>query len=344
VKTYLRVSVLAGLIASVLSGCAGPAVWVTIQPRFGSEKFATIAVPPFDNPSEYPDAEQIVAEKLAALLSKHGPYRVLTPDDLEAAAPDKVSSLRRRHDAPAAADLGRAVKADAVLAGTVLQYKADRCHEVRFYGEPFEFDESYHEAYYDEVPVDWFKIDGVVEVSIQLIDAATGQVVWTDARTGTYSSFGSPPALGEADVLDRAADAAVRKLILGLVPHQERVRVPPGSIYTCGGYIDHPVDIRTEFSSRDESLYVIIELDRNFAGKDIALTVERRDTGTVVSEQHYMWGSEDESHAFKEAVSDLVEKGGYGKYRAAYSLDGRTIANVEFSISQEAAFPPPPIP
>jgi hypothetical protein len=43
-------------------------------------------------------------------------------------------------------------------------------------------------------------------------------------------------------------------------------------------------------------------------------------------------------------VSDLVEKGGYGKYRAAYSLDGRTIANVEFSISQEAAFPPPPIP
>lgn len=318
------------LVAAACAGCAAPKVWVTVRPRFDYRAIRTIAVLPFDNPSEYPDAERIVAEKIIALLVERGPYRIVSGTDLDAPAlpPGAID-----HEAVAA--IGRATGADAVLAGTVVQFRGDRFHEVRFYGTPFRFDEALHEAYYDEVPVDWYKIDGVVEAGIRLVDCATGRVIWADARTGTASSYGAPPPMGEAEVLDRAADAAARKLLLGLVPHEERVRVPAGSIFTCADFIDHPMDIRSEFTPGDAAVVIVVELDRNFAGKEVEVALQRDGRGAPLSQQRHAWGDEEEAHPFREETAALLAKGGPGKYRATCFIDGRRIAHADFHLREE---------
>lgn len=215
-------------IAAAAAGCAGPRVWVEVSPRFDYQNVHTIAVLPFENKSASPDAGGVVSGKLAALLRQRGPYKIAPGSALKVDAQKDYLSPGGDMKPAVAMELGRASGADALLAGAVLSYKSDKSHEVRFYGEPFGFDESMHEAYYDEVPVDWYKVDAVVEAQIRLIDVSTGKVIWSDSRTATASSYGAPPALGEAEVLDRAADGAVRKLLLGLIPHEQRIRLPRG--------------------------------------------------------------------------------------------------------------------
>jgi hypothetical protein len=330
----VRVSMSAA-VAAVLVGCAGPNVWVTIRPRFDSQKVHTIAVLPFENRSGCPGAGQVVSEKLTALLLQRGPYKIAPGGTLKADTPKNYSPPAGDMDPAVAMELGRSTGAEALLGGTVLNYKSDRFHEVRFYGEPFEYGESPHPTYYDNVPVDWYKIDAVVEASIRLIDASTGKAIWSDSRTGTSSSYGAPPSLGEAEVLDQAADSAARKLLLGLIPHEQRVRVPRGSLAVCGAFIDHAVDIRSTFTPRDDALYVVIELDREFAGKEILVKIDKVDTGATISEERYTWEEASDIHAFKENIAALVAKGGLGSYRATYFINGRRIAHTDFRIRKE---------
>jgi hypothetical protein len=319
-------------IAAAVVGCAGPRVWINVEPRFDYRKIRTIAVLPFENRSDCSDAGEIVSEKLTSLLLQRGPYKVAPVEAPKIDAEKDYLSPEGDMNPDVARELGRSSGAEALLAGTVLNYKSDRFHEVRFYGEPFEFDQSLHEAYYDEVPVDWYKIDAFVEAEIRLTDVSTGKVVWSDSRTATASSYGSPPALGEAEVLDRAADGAVRKLLLGLIPHEQRVRVPRGSIVVCGAFISHAVDIRSDYTAGDGSLYVVIELGKEFAGNEILMKIEKADTDASISEKRYVWGKTDDVHAFKEDIAALVAKGGLGKYRAVYFLGGKKISEADFHI------------
>ncbi len=322
-------------MAAAAIGCAGPRVWVNVRPRFDYQNIHTIAVLPFENKSASPDAGEVVSDKLTALLLQRGPYKIAPGKALKVDAQKGYLSPDDGMKPAVAMELGRSSGAEALLAGAVLNYKSDRYHEVRFYGEPFDFDESMHEAYYDEVPVDWYKVDAVVEAGIRLIDVSTGKVIWSDSSTGTASSYGAPPAMGEAEVLDRAADSAVRKLLLGLIPHEQRVRVPRGSIVVCGAFINHAVDIRPNYTTRDGSLYVVIELGNEFAGKEILMKINKADTGASVSEERYTWGEDDDIHPFKEDIATLVAKGGLGKYCAAYFMGGRKIGNADFHIRKE---------
>ncbi|MEJ2746121.1 MAG: hypothetical protein P8123_10635 [bacterium] len=319
------------LVAVLLVGCAGPRIWIEVRPQFDYQKIHSIAVLPFENKSDCPDAGDIMSEKITALLIQRGPYKIVSGGALNVDAKKDYVSSGGAVDPAVAMDIGRSSGAEAILTGTVLNYKSDRFHEVRFYGEPFEFDECMHEAYYDEVPVDWYKIDAVVEAGVRLIDVSTGKVLWFDSRTGTASSYGSPPPMGEAEVLDKAADGAVRKLLLGLIPHEQRVRIPRGSIVVCGAFISHAVDIRSNYTAGDGLLYVVIELDKEFAGNEILMEIEKADTGVSISEERYVWGKTD-VHAFKEDIAALVAKGGLGKYRAVYFMKGRKISESDFHI------------
>jgi hypothetical protein len=322
------------IIAAAVLGCAGPRVWIEVIPQFDYQKIQTVAVLPFENSSSCPDAGEIISEKLTSLLLQRGPYKIVPAGAPQVDIQKESVSQEGDMDPSVALELGRSAGAEALLTGTVLNYKGDRFHEVRFYGEPFAFDDymDMDGLYYDEAPVDWYKIDGVVEASVRLIDASTGKVIWFDSRTGTASSYGSPPAMGEAEVLNEAANSAVRKLLLGLIPHEQRVRVPRGSIVVCGAFISHAVDIRSDYTAGDGSLYVVIELDKEFAGNAIVLQIEKADTGAIISTEQYVWGKTDDVHAFKENIAALVAKGGLGKYRAIYFMKGRKISESDFHI------------
>jgi len=333
VKNFSTASSLVITCAALsLAGCAVQHVWVTVRPQFDFQKIKTLAVVPFDNQSAAPDAGRVMADKLSSLLSQRGIYKVVSgsrPVAPQAAGGDMTPQ--------AVQEICKSLGADALLDGTVEHYKADQAHEVRFYDENFgiDLDEPAHAYHYEEVPEDWFRIDATVEASIRLHAVSTGQVIWRDSRVGTASSYGSPPPLDKEDVLDRASDSAARKLLLGLIPHEMKVRVPRGTLVTCAEYIDHPVDIRTVFTPRDTSLYVVIELDRNYAGKEIILRVDKADTESLIFEDRHTWSAEDDTYAVREDLSSLIQKGGFGRYRASYTLDGKRITEHDFYLREK---------
>jgi hypothetical protein len=318
-----------------LAGCAAPKVWVTINPRFDYREISTVAVLPFENRSDDPDAGEVAAEKLAALLADRSAWKVITWRDLGPSSAVDALFTGGRLDTAAALRLAKSAGADTVLTGAVLQYKSDQTHEVRLANDPFPDETTLQGGpAFDDEPVDWYQIDAAAEFSLALLDAAGGQAIWTDARTGTSSDRGEPPRLSEAEVLDKAADAAVRKLLLGLIPHQERVRVQRSSLVTCGEYIDHPMDIRSSFTPRNGALYVVVELDDEFTGKEIVLDLKDIATNSLVAEHRFTWDDTQDTRAFREEIPPIVDKAGYGRYRASYSIDGQAIAHTDFTLSE----------
>lgn len=331
----LRAPAVAFALAA-LAGCASPKVWLTMEPRFDYRRIGTVAVLPFENRSDEPAAGEVAAGKLAALLAERSAWKIVTWRDLP--SPSAVDALfpNGKLDAPAAARFAKSNGADAVLAGAVLQYKSDQSHEVRLADDPFPDETTLQGGpAFDSEPVDWYQVDAVAELSIALLDSADGQELWTDSRTGTAADRGAPPRLSGAEVLDKAADAAVRKLLLGLVPHQERVRVPRGALVTCGEYIDHAVDIRSAFTARDPAVYAVVELGSEFAGKKIVLTLTKVAAGSLVAEHRFAWDDAQDTQAFGRGAAELAREAGYGRYRVACSIDGREIARTDFTLTAE---------
>ncbi len=239
-------------------------------------------------------------------------------------------------DPSQAIKMGRLARADAILTGTVDQYNCDVMHETRFRSEPIwgPWDDYGDIPDYYEVPYDWYTIDARVDISLMLTDTSTGEVMWSDSKQSSFNSSGSPPAMSRSETLSEASDTAVRKLFLGLVVYQEKVKVPPRSLFTCSEYIDHPIDRRKKFSSRDPNIYVVIDLNGDFVGKEILLRVEKKDTGALVSKYTFKWDNTSDMHAFKLDTKNLIGKGGYGKYRATYYMDVEKIAQADFKIAR----------
>ena len=324
------------LVLLALAGCAAPKIWITIEPRFDYREISTVAVLPFENRSDDPDAGEVAAGKLAALLADRSAWKVITWRDFGPSPAVDGLFIGGRLDTAAASRLAKSAGADAVLTGAVLQYKSDQTHEVRLANDPFPDETTLQNGpAFDDEPLDWYQIDAVAEFSLAFLDAASGQAIWTDARTGTSSDRGEPPHLSEAEVLDKAADAAARKLLLGLIPHQERARVRRGDLVTCGEYIDHPMDIRSSFTPRDGAFYVVMELNDEFTGKEIVLAVKDIAADSLVAEHRFTWDDTQDTRAFREEIPPIVDKAGYGRYRASYSIDGQAIAHTDFTLNAE---------
>lgn len=322
----------AAFALGILAGCAAPKAWLTVEPRFDYRRIETVAVLPFENRSDDPDAGRVAAEKLARLLAARSAWKVVTWRDL---GPDAADDLfpGGKLDLAKAAALARAHETDAVLTGAVLQYGSDQSHEVRLANDPFPDETTLQGGpAFDDEPIDWYQLDAAAEFSVALLDAADGRALWTDARTGTAADRGAPPRLTEAEVLDRAADAAARKLLLGFIPHRESVRIPPGCLVTCADFIDHPVDIRSRFTTGDPALYAVLELGSVFAGKGIVLSLRKPSANSLVREHRFAWDEAQESRAFRQETAALADEAGYGRYRVTCSVDGREIAHADFTL------------
>lgn len=116
--------------------------------------------------------------------------------------------------------------------------------------------------------------------------------------------------------------------------HGVKMKVPPGSIFTCSEYIDHPIDSRTKFSSDDHSIYVVVDLNSRFVDKEILIEVEKKETGALMAGFSCTWDNTGDTYAFRLVTRDLIEKGGFGPYGAACYVAGEKIAKAEFRITE----------
>ena len=320
-----------------LAGCGTPGVWITKKPSFDYRKIKVLAVLPSENSSEYPGANRIVSDKLTSLLVQNGSYTILSRGDLKGLIPEGDLPEGGKVTPAGAMEIGHLTGADALLTGRVERYDCGLTQETRYETMPIwgtwdDFD-AIPDSY--DSPYDYYMIDAEVSVSVTLTDTSNGTVLWTDSRKASYHTSGSPPPESRSEALGEASDTAMKQLYLGLVVHQEKERVPPGSLFTCSEYIDHPIDERTRFTASDRAVFVVIDLNSGFVDKKVLLNVEKGEGGKLVASFEYTWDNTGDTHAFTLPTKDLIKKGGYGKYRATYSMDGRRIGRTDFSLSED---------
>ncbi len=101
---------------------------------------------------------------------------------------------------------------------------------------------------------------------------------------------------------------------------------------TCADFIDHPVDIRSRFTTGDPALYAVLELGSIFAGKEIVLSLRKPLRELARAGAPLRLGRCAGEPRFRQETAALADEAGYGRYRVACAVEGREIARADFTL------------
>jgi TolB-like protein len=148
-REFLRTAAVACLLLAVTAAGCNTASRTWRAEGLSADGMGTVAIIPFENLAGYPNAGHVMADLLEAeLLARGAPDLMPGTEVREALAEHEGTVL-----SPEA--LGRVLGVDAVIVGRVTEYK----YKVSLGEEP------------------------AVGVSVRLIDTATGEVLWSAARS-----------------------------------------------------------------------------------------------------------------------------------------------------------------
>lgn len=180
----LRATFLALLVAAGCAGRSSHAVYKNPEMDFGS--IQTIAVLPFTNLTREQLATERVRDVFMTMLQATGGIYVVPPGEVARG----ISRLNiERPNAPTAEEVvkfAKIVNADAVIAGTVSEYGEARSGTT---------------------------VANVISVSLQLMEAQTGKVVWTASSTKGGITMKDRLFGGGGEPMNRVTQKAVDDLL-----------------------------------------------------------------------------------------------------------------------------------
>jgi len=340
IRNSLRLGVSACCLAAILSGCRGKdKVTVVVKPQFEYETIKRVAVIDFKNSTGRPQGKAVsdaIAAKLTAILVQNGTYEVVTRDRLQAVLSEQNLSMTTHVDQSTAVKIGKIAAVDAIITGNVTQCRHDVRNERRTRDKYGLVNGQFTKT--GTVPYTWTKRQVDVSASIQLISTSTGRVIWSGDQGGSQwsqsSAMGNPPKMSIGQCQEAAVNRVVNALAGGLVPHVANVKVPKGSIYTCKSFVAGQfMDKTSKFTDKDETVQIVLKLDKNFTDTRLLLRVVYKETDQVVWQQEHTWTGKYGQYGFPVKVAELIQKGGCGKFEAQYYIGGTEIAVEEFRIS-----------
>ncbi len=173
----------------VLAGCGNQFARSYIA---GSEQFepiSVVAVAPFENLTDFPNAGEAVADIFAAELIALGRYKVIERETTVRLAAETQLPWPSLIDRSYAVELGRKIQADAVVMGIVheFNYRLDKLRQAP--REP------------------------AVSFTIRMVNVRSGAVIWASSNTrSSYDVFTS-----ERDPVNRIAQKIARDMADGLL-------------------------------------------------------------------------------------------------------------------------------
>ncbi len=150
-------------VAILLAGCGNQFVRNYVAGPEQFEPVAVVAVAPFENLTDFPNAGEVVSDIFAAELITLGRYKVIERETTVRLTSEAQLPWPPLVDRSYAVELGRKIQADAVVIGTVNEYNY-RLDKLR---------QSPREP--------------AVSYSIRMINVRSGAVIW--AATMTSSSY-----------------------------------------------------------------------------------------------------------------------------------------------------------
>lgn len=180
----------AGLIlAAAVSGCGHKYVSARADRGADLAGIGYVAILPFENMTNFPEAGKIVPDLLATELYISRAYRVMERTEAVAAAAEQGIRVEDPIDAETARRLGEKLGVDGVIFGSVSEYW------YRVYREEDE------------------EVEPAVGFSARLVSVATGEVVWS--ASVTRSSYDL--LFSRRDPLNRVAQLAVIEMVRTLL-------------------------------------------------------------------------------------------------------------------------------
>lgn len=178
---------MSGLVAACvlyLAACGNSYTRTYLGPAANLQSVAVVAVLPFENLTDYPNAGDIVADLVATELFSMGRYKVIDGDTSEKLYSESGGTTMNAPDRSYAQDLGRAIRADAVIYGAVQEYA-------------YRIDKTRQDAR-----------EPAVAITVRMVEVATGQILWASSQSRASDAFFTR----ERDPVNRIASLIVRDM------------------------------------------------------------------------------------------------------------------------------------
>lgn len=319
---------------ALLVGCGPEAVWVTRRPAFNYEKIHKIGVIAFATTAKGPEAEgagAVLADKIARFLIEHQDYQVVTPEQIARALQQAKYSPPLPLDAGIVKMIGEIAGVDTLVAGTVTTCTFKQTEETKL--QP-EYTDTGYALYRDAViPYRSTRNEAEIAAEMRVYDAATGAIVWSDSFGYKSWAQGTPPPRNRQQVLEDASDQVAAKLFLGLVVNKDLAKIPADSIFTSAGFVGQQyVNRTTAFSTKDETVFVVLTLGSSFERASVMVKVFKKGDKSPVATAVRVWDGKIAAIGVPFMVKDLTSKSGFGKFEARYSINDQEVRSTEFTI------------
>jgi hypothetical protein len=329
----------AGLAVVLLSilGCGKEEITITSYPSFYRGQIKTVAVAPFRNATDRPNAGNIVSDTLANQLATNGTYTVFNRNDLNVLQNEMDLRTSMGIDNAAIAKRYRAMgNVDAVLVGTVSTWDCTVRNEQR--REPIQKYNSNTKTYYVAGYRDFMftRYEANVAATAALIRVSDGTVIYATPEPVRANAWaqGSPPPRDENGCLVEAG----RLLVNGLVGHfavtRRTIEVDEGDDFrTARGLYDNEWDWEDKFSLGEEKAFIVLRMPAVCDRNRFRLTIVRKDCREDLYEKQIVWDKQYGGFGYEFNPAEVAQKGGGpGKYIAKCYSGPEPVLKHEFKI------------
>jgi hypothetical protein len=188
---------------------------------------------------------------------------------------------------------------------------------------------------YDQQPYIWTRHSAVVDCKVDLIDTGTGKQWIAFNQPITRYCEGSPPQYGPAQVLQMTEDAVVQAILETVAWTRKTIRLTGTPLKVARDFYDQKFEWARKVSPRDKEFLAVVSLPAEAAGNSFKLTVVQKEGREVLAEREFKWDRGNGTQGYKFPIDPLVQKAGFGAFKAKLYSGPEPIAWVNFTIAAD---------
>lgn len=336
----LYVLAAASLFSTV--GCGGGSkkdkIWIYQIPDFYAPELKRVAVLSFADPPGRPGVGRRIGDQVAALLTNNRTYEVYTREHLRDILAEKDLADADIIDADTAMEIGKAKSVQALIVGRCNRFDCTTRRETRYNAVPIFGNDANGNVIitgYNQVPYQWVRHEAFVNCNVTVIDCKTGRHIAAVNDPMNFWADGSPPKYNAQDCMNAAEQNAVINIVRGLAVTRTEIKLKGDPVKTATELYDNKWDFQRNIPGERENFFVVIKLPPEADRNQFKVTIVPKEGRDVLAEQEFTWSKQYERFGYSFPVKPLLDKNGYGEYKAKLYSGPEPIATYNFKIVEK---------
>jgi len=324
------------VMAGAIPGGCDKKLVITQVPTFYTPDLKVIAVAPFRNQTQWPGANDIIADQVAAGLMANGAYKVFNRNDLKTVMDESDLNIALGADPVAAAGkLKKLTEVQAILVGTVTTYAATTNTQPKQIPQ-YATDRSgkvYISHYITQM---YTRNEANVTVTATLIRVSDGSTVYATPEPAWARVWaeGSPPKKDGHACASEAAGMVAANLVSTFAPTRREIKVDEAkALRTASDLYDNKWTYQDTFKQTDEKMFAVVALPASCDRNRFRITIVRKDERQDLAAQDITWDKKNGGFGYLFSPKDIAAKGGgAGEYEVKFYSGPEPIMRRTFKI------------